>query len=286
MIKTKLFYDSLGLEINQRKSKVMVFNTRGLKLDKYPEHMFYIGDYSVEVVDTYQYLGINLKPSGSMQFAVSELCDKASRAWFAISNVIYKHKRLPVARALQLFDSLIRPIALFSCEFWLPMILPKKCFNTKNLLLKFWENLPSEILNQKICRMVLSVHKRCSRLAALGELGRYPLFISSIKHCLKYDWHLSNIDQSCVVSMAVREMASKPHLDTWYSRVQTMKSLLGISDLHGCKDTVSITLGKKLDSIFGRYWLDEINECQDKICIRLTHIALFMDIFEFHNRVD
>ena len=184
--KTKLFYDSLGLEINQRKSKVMVFNARGLKLDKSPEHMFYIGDNSVEVVDTYQYLGINLKPSGSMQFAVSELCDKASRAWFAISNVIYKHKRLPVARALQLFDSLIRPIALFSCEFWLPMILPKKCFNTKNLLLKFWENLPSEILNQKICRMVLSVHKRCSRLAAIGELGRYPLFISSIKHCLKF----------------------------------------------------------------------------------------------------
>ena len=55
-----------------------------------------------------------------------ELCDKASRACFAISNDIYKHKRLPVARALQLFDSLIRPIALFLCKFWLPMILPKK----------------------------------------------------------------------------------------------------------------------------------------------------------------
>ena len=117
--KTKTFYDGLGLEINQRKTKVMVFNGRGMKLANLPEHNFFIGNRSVEVVDTYQYLGINLKPSGSMQFAVGELFDKANRAWFAISNVLYKYKRLEVSRAFQLFDSLIRPIALFSSEFWL-----------------------------------------------------------------------------------------------------------------------------------------------------------------------
>ena len=104
------------------------------------EHQFYIGSNQIEVVDSYQYLGIILKPSGSMQFAVSELCDKASRAWFAISNVLYKYKRLPIHRAFQLFDSLIRPIALFSCEFWLPIILTKKNFVTKDALLKAWES--------------------------------------------------------------------------------------------------------------------------------------------------
>ena len=257
--KTKLFYDELGLEINQKKSKVMVFNGRGLKLDKFPGHQFFIGNDPVEVVDTYQYLGINLKPSGSMQFAVSELCDKASRAWFAISNVLYKHKRMPVSRAFQLFDSLIKPVALFSCEFWLPMIIPKKCFTNKELLLKSWETLPAEYLNQKLCRMLLSVHKRCSRLAAIGELGRYPLLISSIKNCVKYEWHLRNVDQSSMISMAVREMADKPYLDTWYSRVQSIKSLLGISGLHGSYDCVSLSLTKKCSSIFDRFWLDQIN---------------------------
>ena len=257
--KTKLFYDELGLEINQKKSKVMVFNGRGLKLDKFPGHQFFIGNDPVEVVDTYQYLGINLKPSGSMQFAVSELCDKASRAWFAISNVLYKHKRLPVSRAFQLFDSLIKPVALFSCEFWLPMIIPKKCFTNKELLLKSWETLPAEYLNQKLCRMLLSVHKRCSRLAAIGELGRYPLLISSIKNCVKYEWHLRNVDQSSMISMAVREMADKPYLDTWYSRVQSIKSLLGISGLHGSYDCVSFSLTKKCSSIFDLFWLDQIN---------------------------
>ena len=257
--KTGIFYDRLGLEINQKKTKVMVFNGRGLKLADKPEHKFYIGSNPIEVVDTYQYLGINLKPSGSVQFAVGELFDKASRAWFAISNVLYKYKRMAVSRAFQLFDSLIKPVALFSCEFWLPTILPKKCFNAKDLLLKSWETLQAEILNQKISRMLLSVHKRCSRLAAIGELGRYPLLISSIKYCLKYEWHLRNVDQGSIISKAVREMADLPHLDTWHTRVQNIKSLLGIPGLHGSKDRVNLILDKKLKSIFDRFWLDQIN---------------------------
>ena len=257
--KTKTFYDGLGLEINQRKTKVMVFNGRGMKLANLPEHNFFIGNRSVEVVDTYQYLGINLKPSGSMQFAVGELFDKASRAWFAISNVLYKYKRLEVSRAFQLFDSLIRPIALFSSEFWLPSVLPKKCFNSREELLKSWEGLQAEILNQKISRLLLSVHKRCSRLGVLGELGRYPLLVSSIKHCLKYEWQLGNIDRHSIVSMAVREMEAMPQLDTWHSRVKKIKNLLGISGVHGTKDSVSKFLGNKLKGTFDRFWLDQIN---------------------------
>ena len=100
----------------------MIFNGRGLKLSNLPEHQFYIGGNNIEVVDKYQYLGTNLKPSGS----------KASRAWYAIENALYKHKRLQVSRAVQLFDSLIKPIALYSCEFWLHNILSKKASILKN----------------------------------------------------------------------------------------------------------------------------------------------------------
>ena len=257
--KTKLFYDALGLEVNQKKSKVMIFNGRGLKLDTAEEHQFYIGSNHIEVVDTYQYLGMKLKPSGSMQYAVSELYDKATRAWFSISNVLYKYKRLPVSRAFLLFDSLIRPIALFSCEFWLPQILAKKNFSSKEALLKAWENLHLEVLNQKLCRLLLSVHKKCSRLAALGELGRYPAIIPALKHCLKYEWVIRNGDKDSLISKAVEEMTKKPHLDTWYSRVQNIKSVLGIPQLYGCNDSVSLQLNRKLHSLFDRYWLDQVN---------------------------
>ena len=132
-------------------------------------------------------------------------------------------------------------------------------FDSQDALLKSWENLHCEVLNQKLCRLLLSVHKRCSRLAALGELGRYPLLISSVKHCLKYEWHLGNVDQDSIVSKAVREMRAMPHLDSWFSRVQKMKSVLGITQLYGSKDSVSLKLNKKLNSVFDRFWLDQIN---------------------------
>ena len=90
--------------------------------------------------------------------------------------------------------------------------------------------------------MLLSVHKRCSRLAAIGELGRYPLLISSLKHCLKYEWHLGTVNQDAIISKAVREMANLPHLDTWYSRVQNIKSLQGLPGLYGSKDRVNTLL--------------------------------------------
>ena len=90
--------------------------------------------------------------------------DKANRAWFAISNVLYLHKRLPVGKGFNLFDSLIRPIATFSCEAWLPLVLPKASFNSRQSLLKTWETLKCELLNQKLCRMLLSVHKRTHSL--------------------------------------------------------------------------------------------------------------------------
>ena len=190
--KTFTFYENLGLDINTKKTKVMIFNNGG---KMFKDFAFSAGGCPIEIVDNYQYLGIKLKPSGSMQLATDELFTKANRAWFAISNVLYQHKRLAVHKALQLFDSLIKPIFLYATEFWLPFIISKKGFETQSNILKFWESFQPELLNQKVCRMLLSVHKRCSRLAVLGELGRYPVFIPALRHCLKYQYSIDNIDR-------------------------------------------------------------------------------------------
>ena len=157
--RTFSFYKDLGLDLNTKKTKVMIFNPWGIKL---PGFNFFVSGSPLEIVDNYQYLGIKLKTSGSLQFAASELLAKANRAWFAISNVLYQHKKMAVQKALQLFDSLIRPVFSYAAEFWLPFIIPKKGFESQANLLKSWETFQPEILNQKVCRLLLSVH--CSRL--------------------------------------------------------------------------------------------------------------------------
>jgi hypothetical protein len=157
----------------------MIFNARGVLLDKDPHHKFHAHGHVLKVVPEYTYLGIKLTPSGAASHGAEELFMKARRSWFSISNLIYKHKRMSTDKALQIFDQLLSSIGLYNCESWLPLVMTKKSLNDQNSVLSHWESFQLETLNQKICRMILGVHKKSSRLATLGELGRFPLFIKN-----------------------------------------------------------------------------------------------------------
>ena len=254
--KTNSFYSELGLEMNKKKTKVMILNLRGIKIT---DKIYTVAGCPIEIVDTYQYLGIKLRPSGSLQLAATELHEKANRAWFAISNVLYQHKKLAVKKALQLFDSLIRPIFSYAAEFWLPHIITKKAYENQTNFLKFWESFQPETLNQKMCRMLLSVHKRCSRLAVLGELGRYPVFLPAVKHCIKYQYMLDRIDKSSLIFKAISEMKDITDFDTWYSKVEKMKELFNITRIRCKPSKAGGVINKIVQSKFDRFFLDEIN---------------------------
>ena len=156
--KMQLFYQSLDLKINVKKTKVMIFNQRGRTLDK--KYSFSIGDKKLDITDQYQYLGLKLRPSGSFNFSVGELYDKASRAWFSISNIVFQNNRMAVDRALGIFDSLVTPVATYGAPLWLPFILPQKSFKSAENILEFWEKMNVEKHNQKCCRTILSVNKK------------------------------------------------------------------------------------------------------------------------------
>ena len=255
--KTYQFYDNIGLQMNTKKTKVMIFNQRGLKLTNI---VFHVDGSPLEVVDEYQYLGIKFKPSGTFQVAVGELFDKANRAWFSISNILYQHKKMPVRKALLLFDSLIRPIFLYAVEFWLPSIMTKKSFESVDNLISFWENFKAEKLNQKVSRLLLSVHKKCSRLAVLGELGRYPVLVPALKLCLKYQYQITKTDKNSLVFKALSEMRQNPQMNGWLTRVEQIKSLLKIPKLYGKSNKVGFVIEKNIKSKFDIFFLDKINQ--------------------------
>ena len=125
----------------------MIFNKRGLRPKFFPDKKFYINGKILENAETYTYLGITFVPSGSPTAATKELSQKASRSWFSLSHVIYQNKKMPVKRALQLVDSLVTPVALYSAEVLAVLSLPKKSFNSKESLLKAWEAYLPEKIN-------------------------------------------------------------------------------------------------------------------------------------------
>ena len=199
---TAEFFNSINLGVNFDKTQVMVFNARGEQLDRDPEHHFHIGEHRLKVVPENTYLGIKLTPSGAASHGANELFLKSRRSWFSISNKIYKHKRLPTDKAFQIFDQLVTSIGLYNCESWLPLVMTKKSFSDQSTLLNFWEKFKLETLNQKICRMVLGVHKKSCRPCTLGELGRFPLFVKAICHVLKYQAQICNSDNNSLIPLA------------------------------------------------------------------------------------
>ena len=78
---------------------------------------FYLNGEMLAITDQYQYLGIKLRPSGSVKLAVEELKDKALRAWFGISHLIFKNKRMEADKVFGIFDSLVAPVATYGCDF-------------------------------------------------------------------------------------------------------------------------------------------------------------------------
>ena len=258
------YFDNINLSVNFEKSQVMIFNVRGLLLDKDPEHQFYAGGQTLKIVSEYTYLGVKLTPSGAASHGADELFLKSRRSWFSISNLIYRHKRMTTDKALQIFDQLVTSIGLFSCESWLPLIITKKSFKEDNNILSFWDSFKLETLNQKICRMILGVHKKSSRLGVLGELGRFPLFIKGLCHVLKYQAHLlQRVGNGSIIGKAVEEMKSNtnPNLNSWWGRVEKIKQNLGIRYSQFSKlDLIGENIKKQVKSKYEKYWLCEIKK--------------------------
>ena len=126
--------------------------------------------------------------------------------------------------------------------------------------MRFWEKFQPELLNQKVCRLLLSVHKKCSRLAVLGELGRYPVMIPAIKLCLKYQYQIEHSDKTSLIYKVVQDMKGYSELDCWYNRMDKIKKLFNIRRLYGKPEKVGKSIDKILRSKFDRFFLDEINQ--------------------------
>ena len=263
-------FSSLGLSVNETKTKVVIFNNRGVSLKGNPENVFLLGGAILDVVNEYQYLGLKLKSSGSFSFASNELYTKASRAYFSISNVLYTHKKWPVKRALSMFDTIVSPVALYGCEVWAPLVMPSKSFRNLDNVLRAWENFQPELLNQKVCRMLLGVHRKAARYAVLGELGRYPLLLRALSHTLKYEWHIANMSPlSSLVGQALTEMKTMAdiNIDCWYHRVSKLKSIFNIPNFNGRNnpDSIGKNISNVLESKFSLFWKQEVNK------IKLVH---------------
>ena len=101
------------LEVSIKKAKVIVFNSSGRVIKQF---QFVYAGKPIEMVKEFKYLGTTLSPSGSLFLAKEKLRKQANKAYFPVISALQKID-FDAVTSLKLFDSLIKPILTYNCEF-------------------------------------------------------------------------------------------------------------------------------------------------------------------------
>ena len=165
----EIYCNKWQLKINTDKTKIMIFNKT-----KFDNLTFHLNGENLEIVQNYNYLGLKINRTGNFTTAIKELSNKALRAYQAMRSAFIGTKLQPKVY-MKLFDTLVKPIALYGCEVWGAFGHKSNILDNifNNLLLK--DKSSYEQLHLKSCKQILGISKRASNIGSRSELGRYPL---------------------------------------------------------------------------------------------------------------
>ena len=194
------------LNINEDKTKILIFNC-----NKYADVTVRINGKKLELVKSYNYLGLLFTNSGSFSSAIKELSIKARRAYFAISTVFNENYNMSPRLMMKLFDTLIKPIATYASEIW--GAFGHKDRKNIQYLDYLFKNLrsPYEQLHLKFCKRTMGVSKRTSNIGCLAELGRFPINYNIICAVCNYYSRLHIFKEGDLLYHALKSQQTRKH---------------------------------------------------------------------------
>lgn len=242
------YCDKWNLQVNVAKTKIVVFRKGGI-LGKY-EKWTYKGE-DIEIVNSFNYLGIVLSSGGAFIKATNTLSGKALKAMNSLLSIT-KGMHLPIDIMLNLFDSFILSILNYNCEIW--------GFSRA-------ENM--ERVHRKFCKRLLNVKISTNNLSLAGELGRFPLFIGRQIRIVKYWLRLHGTkSDNCILrtlnNLHRYETESRPNITSWTSKIKELLERSGFPDIWYFPESVDIKkflpiLRNRLRDIYINEWRQSMN---------------------------
>ena len=260
----KSYCDTWKLEINCSKTKILVFSNRKANPNDYN---FKLGTRSIELVNSYKYLGVILNYNGSFNLAIDNLRSQASRAMYSL---ISKSRRLnlPIDIQLDSYDKTVLPILLYGCEIW------------------GYSNVPSiETFHLKFLKMTLGVHIKTCNNMVYGELGRFPLEIFIKKRAIGYWARMIKGKESKLIKVAYDHLLNMYNSNIFKSKwIDYIKSILvecNLNDVWVSQDFWSVywlksTVFNSLKTKFTDRWSTELQNMTS-----CDLYAQFKTIFKF-----
>ena len=157
------------LTINCKKTKCLIFNKNG-RLSK---EQIYMNGVKLDNVREYKYLGFIFTPSGEIVTGLQDLRNRAFKSYQALKQNMGEAFNRDTETAIGLYESMIKPILTYSSDFWGCLKLPPQ---NKN---------PIEIMQMKVFKQILGVHKQTTNSGVLLEMGKATLNIECIKFGIK-----------------------------------------------------------------------------------------------------
>ena len=180
-----------NLTVNVNKTKTVIFCKR--KSNHNLE--FRYGNFVIDIVDSYVYLGVNFNHNGKYKVALETIANQATRAIYGLKKA-YKYELMDIETKLQLFDSIVTSILLYGSEVW------------------GFENISNvEKIQIRFYKLLLGLNVSVSNVVTFDELGKFPLRVLCKERILKYWLRLIRKDYDmkciCVKNMIVRISAVK-----------------------------------------------------------------------------
>ena len=241
------------LAISVKKSKTMILNKSGKMIPKY----FQINGKPLEPVQSFCYLGFDVKASGTVKHAMNILCEKACKAMRPLFHTIARFN-LPVKTSIRIFHAYIEPIALYNAENWISLTDKEIEKFSPNTLLQTISTGKVDILHRKFLKYVLGTSSSCPNMAMYGDTHEQPLTMKAFRLMLNF-WHrVTNLSDSTFVKKALMENISLR--TNW---IKTVEKLLGdlsltdnIDETHKFKEKTKKAMGER----FSEYWNRTVNE--------------------------
>ena len=275
--KLENFSDAWQLEVNLKKSQVIVFNPSGRILTGM--NFLYQGE-KLKIVKSYCYLGIDLTSSGSLRTARTNLLEKAQKAMFPLKAMI---KQFQCKKSLELFHSLIEPISLYNSEnlAHLTQHQIKSIVDNKTTLLSYLTSSYLDTTHHKFLKYVLGVKQNCSNMATLGELGEFPLLLKAFVSMLSF-WHrTTRMQDETLVKKALQFLSNDDNSESeWMGTVKLLINELKMTNYFQNPELISTErftqlCKDKLKERFVQLWKSKLTDQEGK----LRFYKLFKDDF-------
>ena len=205
------YSDEWNLQLNTAKTKILVFRN-GKKYQ--PEVGWKYEGHELEVVDTFNYLGLVLLYNGKFRQAQLNIAGQGRKAIFALPTK-FKNHNFNVATKLSMFDTYVKSILSYGSEIW-----------------GFHKAPDVEKVHLMFCKKLLGVKKSTSNYMVYCELGRLPLRIYRLLRIFKY-WLKVRNSQNCITKSCYNERIL--FNDEWIVNIKKELCTLGLNYLFDCE---------------------------------------------------